>query len=268
MEIPLDYLKTIIALAESPNMIEAAKSLGISQPALSFQLKRLQEFFPQSLFEERGRKKVLTTFGHLVYTNIRRPIQNLSEAVELSLQTQTKNIVRAGMRVELFERVMNRLDFSNAFRFHFLTTSEAISRLERDELDLAISHFRPESQNLICKKLFSEGSKLIISKSSSKDWKKQIKAKPFISYKMGFHSQTPLFQWLGIEPSQTHIVLEDWRGISRMVEEGDFFSIVPEGIRCDEKKVQSIEIPDSVLPVQDFYAVYQSRLRGSKIFKP
>lgn len=67
--IPLNYnqLYYFYKIAELGSIAEASKKILISSPALSMQLKELEETFGTPLFLREGRKLVLTESGSIVY---------------------------------------------------------------------------------------------------------------------------------------------------------------------------------------------------------
>jgi DNA-binding transcriptional LysR family regulator len=60
---PLEYLRSFVIFVESRNIVEAAQELRISQPLLSLHLKGLEEALGLSLFEFKGKKKILNSSG-------------------------------------------------------------------------------------------------------------------------------------------------------------------------------------------------------------
>jgi DNA-binding transcriptional LysR family regulator len=61
--VELYQLRSLVAIAEAGQMTRAAEKLHISQPALSAQLRALEEEFEFSLFERTASGMVLTTGG-------------------------------------------------------------------------------------------------------------------------------------------------------------------------------------------------------------
>lgn len=61
--ITLDRLHTFTIAAEELNFTHAARRLGLSQPAISLQIKELEEALEVSLFERTGRRLLLTPAG-------------------------------------------------------------------------------------------------------------------------------------------------------------------------------------------------------------
>lgn len=65
--IPFNYhhLYYFYTIARHESVSRAAKELHLSQPALSYQLKKLEDYLDVKLFERKERKLVLTSEGHL-----------------------------------------------------------------------------------------------------------------------------------------------------------------------------------------------------------
>jgi DNA-binding transcriptional LysR family regulator len=61
--IPMDLLRTLATVADAGSVTRAAASLGRSQPAISLQMKRLEDIVGGSLFHWDGRRMSLTDSG-------------------------------------------------------------------------------------------------------------------------------------------------------------------------------------------------------------
>jgi DNA-binding transcriptional LysR family regulator len=79
MELELRHLRTVRAIAEAGSLTRAAVELGLAQPALSAQLKRIERALGGALFE-RGRFGVrATALGELVLERTRIVLPAVSE---------------------------------------------------------------------------------------------------------------------------------------------------------------------------------------------
>lgn len=97
MDLELRHLKTIQAIAEAGSLTKAASALGLAQPALSAQLKRIERALGGQLFE-RGRYGVRATpLGHLVLSRAR-----LVLPVVLQLQEEAVRFARCQDQVPGF----------------------------------------------------------------------------------------------------------------------------------------------------------------------
>ncbi|MEV5321893.1 LysR family transcriptional regulator [Streptomyces sp. NPDC052687] len=90
MELELRHLRTVRAIAEAGSLTRAATALGLAQPALSAQLKRIERALGGELFE-RGRHGVrATALGELVLERTRVVLPAVTE-----LQQEAARFARA-----------------------------------------------------------------------------------------------------------------------------------------------------------------------------
>ncbi len=93
MNYTLHQLEIYKKVAELQSVTRAAEELYLTQPAISIQLKKLQEQFPQPLFEVIGRKLYITDFGKEVAISVDKI---LYEVESLNSRTLTFNGQLAG----------------------------------------------------------------------------------------------------------------------------------------------------------------------------
>lgn len=82
----ISYLNTFITVVEVGSFSAAARLLGLSQPAVSFQVQALEKEFGAVLLERRGASLALTAAGETVLLSAGRIIKNYEELV-LSINT-------------------------------------------------------------------------------------------------------------------------------------------------------------------------------------
>ena len=100
--IPTDLLRALVAVIDCRSFTKAAVALGVTQPAVSAQIKRLQVLLGSNLFDRSSHDINLTPQGELVVSHARRL---------LSLNDQIVHIGGAGPRPELVIRVGTPSDF-------------------------------------------------------------------------------------------------------------------------------------------------------------
>jgi DNA-binding transcriptional LysR family regulator len=100
--IPTDLLRSLVAVVDCRSFTKAAAALGITQPTVSVQIKRLQVLLGCEVFDRSSHDIKLTPQGELVVSNARRM---------LSLNDQIMHIGGAGPRPELVIRVGTPSDF-------------------------------------------------------------------------------------------------------------------------------------------------------------
>jgi DNA-binding transcriptional LysR family regulator len=100
--IPTDLLRTLVAVVDQRSFTKAAAKLGVTQPAVSAQIKRLQFLLGAELFDRSIQGVSLTPQGETVVTYARRL---------LSINDQIVHIGGNGPRPELVIRVGTPSDF-------------------------------------------------------------------------------------------------------------------------------------------------------------
>src|SRR5665213_1436758 len=100
--IPTDLLRTLVAVVDQRSFTKAAAKLGVTQPAVSAQIKRLQFLLGAELFDRSVQGVSLTPQGETVVTYERRL---------LSINDQIVQIGGNGPRPELVIRVGTPSDF-------------------------------------------------------------------------------------------------------------------------------------------------------------
>jgi DNA-binding transcriptional LysR family regulator len=81
VKLPIEFLKTFAAVADSGSFTRAADIVYRTQSAVSMQMKRLEEIIGQSLFRKEGRSVRLTPAGETLLEHARRILAAHNEAV-------------------------------------------------------------------------------------------------------------------------------------------------------------------------------------------
>jgi DNA-binding transcriptional LysR family regulator len=71
LNLPIDVLRSFIAVVDGGSMLRASERVFLSQPAISLQIKRLEELLQVPLFQREGRRLVLTLQGEGVLVHAR-----------------------------------------------------------------------------------------------------------------------------------------------------------------------------------------------------
>src|ERR1700724_4680647 len=78
-EIELRHLRYFLAVAETLHFSKAAQRLGMAQPPLSQQIKRLEELIDHRLFDRTTRGVKLTLAGQLLAERARSTIEKVQD---------------------------------------------------------------------------------------------------------------------------------------------------------------------------------------------
>jgi DNA-binding transcriptional LysR family regulator len=95
--IPTDLLRTFVAVVDLRSFTKAAKALGVTQPAVSAQIKRLQSLLGGELFDKSAPGVSLTANGEVVLNHARRLLAINDQILRLSVPSpQTVRIGAPG----------------------------------------------------------------------------------------------------------------------------------------------------------------------------
>jgi len=94
--IPTELLRTLIAVVDLRSFTKAAQSLGVTQPAVSAQIKRLQSLLGTELLDKSAPGVSLTSAGELVVNYARRLLSINDQILDLAGPKPSTKIVRIG----------------------------------------------------------------------------------------------------------------------------------------------------------------------------
>ncbi|HEU0225623.1 MAG TPA: LysR substrate-binding domain-containing protein [Steroidobacteraceae bacterium] len=158
-------LQYLVALAETRHFGRAAQRCHVSQPTLSAQLKKLEEYLGVALIERRPRKVALTAAGLAVIERARRMLQDaediraLAHASQDPLAGQLKVGLIPTLGPYLLPRVMPRFAQALpklALLLHEYQTGPLVQHVLDGELDLALLALPADTRGLQTRPLFAE----------------------------------------------------------------------------------------------------------------
>jgi len=172
----LRQLRTLVHIGELGSLSKAADRLHVAQPALSRQIRALEEELGTALFTRHGRGMVLTQTGELLReraTNILRQVEEARSDAISSTGWVRGNVV-VGMPPTVADILAGRLakDMMDLYpdvhvRFTAGFTSHLIDWLQRGSIDLAILYDPKTPGNLRIQPLLLEDL-FLISPSAAK----------------------------------------------------------------------------------------------------
>jgi len=94
--IPTELLRTLVAVVDLRSFTKAAQSLGVTQPAVSAQIKRLQSLLGADLLDKSAPGVSLTTAGELVVNYARRLLSINDQILDIAGPRPAAKTVRIG----------------------------------------------------------------------------------------------------------------------------------------------------------------------------
>lgn len=95
--IPMDVVRMIVAVAETGSLSKAGERLGLSQPAISSQMKRIQGLLGGELFVKTPNGSTLTALGKLALNQARTIITANDQMLRLGGTLSGPQPVRLGI---------------------------------------------------------------------------------------------------------------------------------------------------------------------------
>jgi DNA-binding transcriptional LysR family regulator len=144
--IPTDLLRTFVLVVDLRSFTRAAKTQGMTQPAVSAQIRRLQEQLNTDLFDKSAPGVSLTPMGEQVIDFARRLLSINDRIVEIVSPNPAARLVRIGVRkdcmgVELTRMLAETRSRWPDLRFSVLGAGQRrlLTQLKQDQLDLVIA---------------------------------------------------------------------------------------------------------------------------------
>src|SRR6516162_1125418 len=97
LNIPTDLLRTLVAVVDMRSFTKAAQSLGVTQPAVSAQIKRLQYLLGYEVLDKSAPGVSLTPRGEIVIANARRLLSINDEILQLTSGKASGQTIRVGI---------------------------------------------------------------------------------------------------------------------------------------------------------------------------
>ncbi|WP_372726159.1 LysR family transcriptional regulator [Novipirellula sp.] len=177
-----DQLTHFLKIAQTENITRAAEELGLSQPAVSRSLQRLEEEIGQPLFERQSRKMVLTDAGELLVSRARQIMSIIDDTLSEITDDGQSGRIRLGAIPTIAPYFLPGLlqHFTSEFPKARLLVQEEptqslLQRLTQGELDLAILALPIPAKYLEIDTLFEEELLLVMPQGHPLSQKKQIK---------------------------------------------------------------------------------------------
>ena len=91
-------MRSVVGISEVGSITKAAKLLGLSQPAISSQIKRIEHAVGGSIFQKSANGSATTELGKLVLTQARKILDANDQLLRLRGTSSEDHSVRLGLR--------------------------------------------------------------------------------------------------------------------------------------------------------------------------
>jgi DNA-binding transcriptional LysR family regulator len=266
----LEDIPVFLAFASSPSAAAGAARVGLSQPAFNERLRRLEAELKPSPFSWQGNKRVLNDFGKRLLKALEPQLQSLRFCMEDVLANELEFVhgpLRVAGRNEIFSRLSEGFSrFSQAMILQTCSSHEALERVQKGEVDVAISVIRPQNPHLIMRRLFVSRAVLVVpkaflseargSRSIERSMWGSLKARPWFAYQ----EQDSLFvEFLKLAgwsrgDIDLRVCCDDWQVLWRFVKAGLGCAVLPAAYVEDHPMVL-VSQPADAFQNNPFYLV-------------
>jgi LysR family nitrogen assimilation transcriptional regulator len=246
----IKQLRTFLAIAGCGSITRASELLHTVQPALSRQLRMLEEDLGTALFERGARGMVLTDAGLILVDRARRALQELdqAEAEIVAAPQSVSGTVSIGLLPSVSERLSGPLVASLKRQYPGLSVRLMIGYagylqqwLENGEVDVALLYFiKPlpslQSTPLVDEKLYVVGLPSAGLRTDVPVKLNDLKSLPFIMPSNSYGLRLLLDNACAVAGMQLNIVAEtnSMAGQSHLVEHGVGYTVLPGGAVFDD----------------------------------
>jgi len=278
-------LQVFHAVAKHLSFTKAAEALFMTQPAVTFQVKQLEERFNTRLFERGHGKITLTPAGHVVLDYAER-ILALSAELDMRLKEMTSEIggpLLVGASTTIAESLLPQVlgDFKSKYprvqpRLMVANSETVENRVAEHTLDIgfieAPSHLQNVATDVCCEDelqaICAPSHPLARLKSAAP---KQIVRYPFISRESGSGTREVIDHYLrkaGIPPESLNVVMElgSPEALKGLVATGLGFTIMSLATVSKETKLgQLVRVPLSPRLIRKLSVVYPKERFRSRL---
>ncbi|RYH67997.1 MAG: LysR family transcriptional regulator [Alcaligenaceae bacterium] len=140
VSIPTEIVRSVVAISDTGSITKAAQVLGISQPAISSQIKRIERAVGGSIFQKSANGSATTELGKLVLTQAKRILEANEQLLMLRGGAPDDTLPRVGLSNIYSQRLMevlNKAEMKN-FSIYADNSAEIVKYLSDGFVDIGI----------------------------------------------------------------------------------------------------------------------------------
>lgn len=152
-QLSLDNLRTLVTVIELGGYAKAGNKLGRSQPAISLQIKKLEEQLDKTLFTKAGQRHIANQDGLFLYERAKAMLAINDELIHHFTHTPLQGQLRLGIPSEFATTLLPGIigEFSQLYPDVALEITSALSRdlldtAQMEPFDLVLALINPEQE--------------------------------------------------------------------------------------------------------------------------
>jgi len=252
MTLNLGQLATFRLVVQRGSFSAAADVLGLSQPAVSLQIRQLEQFLQARLIERTGRGIKATAAGLALLTHGERIEQAVDEAIRsvAAFSQEVSGTITLGMGatacIHLLPPLLQELRQAHPLLRVGVTTGntlEIVRAIEENRLDLGLVTLPAAGSALAIAPVMDEEFVFIAAKEQQAQFDtltpEHLKDWPFIAFSAGSSTRLVIDAWFQASGVEAQPIMQSGsiEAIKRMVRVGLGYSIIPRmAVACTEDR--------------------------------
>jgi len=253
-------LKVFHTVARLLSFTKAAEALHMTQPAVTFQVRQLEEYFNTRLFDRTHNKVNLTPAGERVsefaerifdlYSEMENSVRDLTGEISGALTIGASTTIAEYMLPALLGEFKNRYPDIN-LRLKVSNSEGIVSMVEHNVIDLGVVESSVSNKNLIVEVCHDDQLVVVAApdhelvKRGGKVKAAEIVMYPFVSREEGSGTRDVIMQYLidhNVNPSELNFCLElgSPEAIKGAVEAGMGITIISRSIIGKELRLNTL----------------------------
>ena len=278
MNYTLHQLQIFVSVCKLGSITKASEELFLTQPAVSIQLKKLQDQFDIPLTERIGRNIHITDFGHEIAKAAKRI---LSEAATIDgTVSQYKGLLAGKIKLSVVSTGKYVIPYflSEFIQKHpaievvidVTNKAKVVESLEKNETDFALVSVLPQNMEVERVELMKNHLFLVAGAEEQVDTdqyfsRKELNTKTLIYREQGSATRNAMEEFLvskNIEP-HTRLELVSNEAVKQAVCAGVGYSIVPLiGMKGELEQNKLQIVPVKGLPIETFWNLIHRKGKG------
>lgn len=258
MAVSLDLLRTFLAVYRHGSITAAATQVGLSQPAVTAQVRSLETQLDRQLFVRQARGVAPTPAADELARTITEPLDRLAGAFDDDADPHTRAVLLGGPAELLTEvalpALVPLLGQGLRLRVSFGLADDLLQDLGSGRLDLVVSTVRPRRRGVLAEPAYDEEFVLVGAPGQSTD-------APMIAYA----EDLPIIRryWRLVygrrAPMAAQVVVPDLRAVLTLVLRGAGISVLPTYLcatHLDAGRLVTLAQPD-LAPINTGYLAWR-----------
>jgi aminoethylphosphonate catabolism LysR family transcriptional regulator len=265
-------LKAFHAVAVHGGFSRAGEALGLTQPAVSDHVRKLEETYGVQLFNRSAQGVHLTEMGRKLFAIAERQFEAETEAMELLSRGRTLEegqlTIGADAAVHILPQLARfRLKHPRlAVRLVTGNSAGLLKRLEDFSIDIAVTAERPSNPALLARQLRSDRLVAVVQRSSRLAKLKQIGFEqllklPLILREDGSMTRKLLLEEAARRGLRLHdtIEIESREAAREAAAQGLGIAIMSEGELSPDGRLATLDVPDWETLMEEWMMCLKSR---------